>query len=69
MKEIVLQTTVKVCKYEELGEEDRFLVDMARNAAKSNKPSFKGLTYEYMENYISKHDDEQNTIMVRRIVP
>lgn len=36
MKEIVLQTTVKVCRYEELGEEDRFLVDMARNAAKSS---------------------------------
>ena len=36
MKEIILQTTVKVCRYEELGEEDRFLVDMARNAAKSS---------------------------------
>ncbi len=36
MKEIVLQTTVKVCRYEELDEEDRFLVDMARNAAKSS---------------------------------
>lgn len=31
--------------------------------SKSNKPSFKGLTYEYMETYISKHDDENNTIM------
>ena len=36
MKKIVLHTTVKVCRYEELGEEDRFLVDMARNAAKSS---------------------------------
>ena len=36
MKEIVLQTTVKVCKYEELSEDDRLLVDAARNAAKSS---------------------------------
>lgn len=34
-----------------------------RKATKSNKPSYKGLTYEYMEKYISTHDDEKNTIM------
>jgi len=34
-----------------------------RKSTKNNKPSFKGLTYDYMENYISKHDDENNTIM------
>ena len=31
--------------------------------SKSSKPSFKGLTYEYMEKYISKHDGENNSIM------
>ena len=39
------------------------VVVAAPKASKSSKPSFKGLTYEYMEKYISKHDDEQNTIM------
>ena len=39
------------------------VVVVARKNTKNNKPSFKGLTYEYMENYISKHDDEQNSIM------
>lgn len=34
-----------------------------RKATKSNKPSYKGLTYEYMEKYISTHDDDGNTIM------
>ena len=33
-----------------------------RNVAKK-KESFKGLTYSYMEKYISKHDDENQTIM------
>lgn len=31
--------------------------------SKSSKPSFKGLTYEYMEKYISKHNGENNSIM------
>jgi len=39
------------------------VVVATRKSTKSNKPSFKGLTYEYMESYISKHDDENNTIM------
>lgn len=34
-----------------------------RKTAKSDKPSFKGLTYEYMEKYILAHDDEDQTIM------
>ena len=33
-----------------------------RTAAKK-KESFKGLTYAYMEKYIAKHDDENQTIM------
>ena len=30
---------------------------------KSSAASFKGLTYEYMEKYISSHDDEEKSIM------
>ena len=36
MKEIVLQTTVKVCTTDELSCEDRALVDAARNATKGS---------------------------------
>ena len=36
---------------------------MTRKTTKSDKPSFKGLTYEYMEKYILAHDDEEQTIM------
>lgn len=32
-------------------------------AQKTVKPVFKGLTYKYMEKYISNHDDENNSIM------
>ena len=32
-------------------------------AKKNARPKFKGLTYEYMEMYISKHDDEDKSIM------
>lgn len=31
--------------------------------SKTNKNSYKGLTFEYMETYIKAHDDENNTIM------
>ena len=31
---------------------------VTRKTTKSDKPSFKGLTYEYMEKYILAHDDE-----------
>ena len=41
----------------------KVVVVAPRKATKSNKPSFKGLTYEYMEAYITKHDDENNSIM------
>lgn len=30
---------------------------------KSKSDSFKGLTYEYMKNYIASHDDEEKSIM------
>ena len=34
-------------------------------ARKTTKSSYKGLTYKYMEDYIAKHDDENNTINLR----
>ena len=39
------------------------VVVAAPKASKSSKPSFKGLTYEYMEKYILSHDDEKNSAM------
>ena len=33
-------------------------------AASRKKSAYSGLTYEYMEAYIEKHDDENKTIMV-----
>lgn len=38
------------------------VVTVARKAS-SQKVSYKGLTYEYMEKYIAAHDDENTTIM------
>ncbi len=32
---------------------------------KNNTDSFKGLTYNYMEEYIKSHDDENGTIMAK----
>lgn len=39
------------------------VVTVARKAPKNDKPTFKGLTYEYMEKYILTHDDDKQTIM------
>lgn len=39
------------------------VVTIARKAPKTDKPTFKGLTYEYMEKYIMAHDDENQSIM------
>ncbi|MDD6039802.1 MAG: hypothetical protein PUD63_01220 [Clostridia bacterium] len=39
------------------------VVTIARKAPKNDKPTFKGLTYEYMEKYILTHDDDKHTIM------
>lgn len=41
----------------------KVVVVAPRKSTKSNKPSFKGLTYDYMEKYILSHDDEKNSIM------
>ena len=40
-----------------------FSVKTVSQKPATKKNTFKGLTYEYMESYISKHDDENNTIM------
>lgn len=42
---------------------DYKVVTIARKAPKNDKPTFKGLTYEYMEKYIKTHDDENQAIM------
>lgn len=39
-----------------------FEIEIKTSSAKK-KGAFKGLTYEYMEKYISTHDDENKTIM------
>ena len=40
-----------------------FRVVRKQIAKKKDKESYKGLTYEYMENYIKLHDDQEETIM------
>lgn len=40
-----------------------FRVVRKQIAKKKDKESYKGLTYEYMENYIKLHDDKDETIM------
>ena len=42
---------------------DYKVVEVSRKNPKSNKSTFKGLTYEYMETYIRAHDDEKQTVM------
>lgn len=44
------------------------VVEVTRKAPKNDKPTFKGLTYEYMEKYIMAHDDENQTIMNEYLV-
>lgn len=39
------------------------VVTVSKKSDKAKKNMFKGLTYEYMELYIEKHDDEAKTIM------
>lgn len=39
------------------------IVTIARKAPKNDKPTFKGLTYAYMEKYILTHDDGEQTVM------
>ena len=40
-----------------------FKVVIVSHKASSQKESYKGLTYSYMESYISTHDDEKKSIM------
>ena len=44
MKEVVLETRVKICAYEELCELDRLLVDEARNATMSSYAPYSGFS-------------------------
>ena len=39
------------------------VVTIVRKAPKNDKPTFKGLTYEYMEKYIKAHDDKEGSNM------
>lgn len=39
------------------------VVTNTRKISKSDKPSFKGLTFAYMEKYILAHDDKERSIM------
>ncbi|MGN0793851.1 MAG: hypothetical protein ACI4MG_05180 [Aristaeellaceae bacterium] len=39
------------------------VVTITRKAPKNDKPTFKGLTYAYMEKYILIHDDGEQTVM------
>ena len=44
------------------------VVEVSRKNPKSSKNTFKGLTYEYMEAYISTHDDKEQTTMAAYMV-
>ena len=44
MNEVVLETRVKICAYEELCESDRLLVDEARNATMSSYAPYSGFS-------------------------
>jgi len=39
------------------------VITVARKAPKSDKPSYKGMTYSYMERYITLYDDSEKSIM------
>lgn len=40
-----------------------FKVEVKKTKPNKKEDNMKGLTYEYMENYIREHDDEEGTIM------
>ena len=43
------------------------IVTVSRNTT-GKRETYKGLTYEYMEMYIQKHDDEQKSIMAEYLM-
>ena len=45
-----------------------FSVVTVTRKASTKKNTFKGLTYEYMEMYIEKHDDEEKSIMAEYLM-
>ncbi len=44
-----------------------FVVTVTRKTT-TKKNSYKGLTYEYMEMYIEKHDDDEKSIMAKYLM-
>ena len=59
-------------EYKQLQEARRdyptFSVVTVTRKTTTKKNTFKGLTYEYMEMYIQKHDDEQKSIMAEYLM-
>ena len=66
-KEAAAAAKFGTTEYKQLQEARRdnpgFKVVTITRKSTAKKESYKGLTYGYMENYIQKHDDEENSIM------
>ena len=66
-KEAAAAAKFGTTEYKQLQEARRdnpgFKVVTISRKANTKKESYKGLTYGYMETYIQKHDDEENSIM------
>ena len=81
MKKNAIEMTKKFAKaaakfgspeYKQLQEARRdnptFAVVTVNRKPAAKKNTFKGLTYEYMEMYIQKHDDEEKSIMAEYLM-
>ena len=81
MKKNAIEMTKKFAKaaakfgspeYKQLQEARRdnptFAVVTVNRKPAARKNTFKGLTYEYMETYIQKHDDEKKSIMAEYLM-
>lgn len=66
-KEAAAAAKFGTTEYKQLQEARRdnpgFKVVTITRKSTAKKESYKGLTYGYMETYIQKHDDEENSIM------
>lgn len=67
MKEMTAARCVGTPEYKKLQSARRdypgFTVTTATRKVKTQRETFKGLTYGYMEKYIAAHDDEAQSIM------
>ena len=67
-KEMTAARCVGTPEYEKLQSARRdypgFTVTTSTRKAKTQRETYKGLTYAYMEKYIAAHDDEAQSIMV-----